>query len=701
MVDTWNILSPLFHWMGVQIPESNVRSILGNEYHLPMYISKLWRTDTNAMTALSSIRKSQLETHLQVSDSSSGITRQGVSDKQLLLQSLQAIQAETIQILSTNYTDPDKLIHGENVCLIVVFTLLRDRWYENKLSTKQRNPNVRYVYIVWMLMLAHRYKRRQCTFATNRAYKGHHFFGFVESDEQGDSTPILDWEPWRVYSAMISLDTKYIRSMDLFDDELVGKMFLLRDLLLDRCSIIAFEPINGTPDNLMRDYVLWMKCKDTNTDNGEDSTDKQDLAEFIDMDILQRLKDEKKFKEQNFQESSIYDPSTEKREKLLSETLRSNKDFLVDYMKNIVTHEKENMKNTLKTLNKLKLKYDEMLLKYENSAEAPTSLLEANVRNNYNILQVESLLAKIEHMKNKNVSEEEANKLEEMRKRAIASIIKGQSAGQSDRLGKRGTFYACAPWFIDNVYPALSLYKWQRLTISLELTSTIRHSVLKQRLLKDALYNMTIVDPVTLSERVKNWIIRLETTSMRREIYRHRTNYKSTFPFFSAWRQIYHNHAIEINKFPTTMEKYLDVDHPFHYSALSLIGYDFISQHFPKIEIDTSIFFWDIEDEYLTLERTQLRYPFMCQVGANWAIYDPPTEMLEDQWSDDRTGMLRVTPIGKDFFDCLTQFCLLSEKRKWRIEQRIGNKELDLSLSALARITKDTESSEDGTYSIP
>jgi len=681
-MDTWLGLAPLLHHVGVQISLKNVQSILGPDYEIPTFLSSLWveESDSNGANRLSLIRRSQLDTHMQFSEgNNNGITGQNRESRKYLFTALKWIGSEIRRLIELEVGNEFDSTENERVCIVVVYTLLRDRWFELRKCTKARNPNVQYVYLLWFLYLAYRLQRRRPVRLDHFKYKGLHFIKKLPLPLDSEQLSILNWEPWRVYQGLILLDTKYVRSVTLYDQEEAELLFLYRDLLLDRCADIAHTPLSGTVESLVHDHHLWIKNMNESIRTSEDK--REGLADFMDMDILRRIDEEKKRRDESYTDQAVYDPGAEKKAAELNKKFVSAQEHLANYTKNIGSHELDNMKDTLKVLIAMKEKYDTLIRKVHGPDNASITLIEAKRMNEVQIENVKRFIEETEQVKMDALTQEENRKLNELRQKAIASIIKGAEFDGNDGKGGSSMFCAQVPWAMDNGYLGFSLCKWQpQLIVNFESTTSRLHVKLKQILMAKALDNVRLINPITMAERIKAWIYRIETTLMRREIYRQRVNYKASFADFSAWKQVVMNPVAETDKFPKTIQEYLNRENPFSFMAMAHMGYDFLVQMFPVINVDTTLFYWDLEDELLSLERGRIGYPVMCLLGSNWAVYQEGQIQLADDQGFKSTG--------RDFFDCLTQYCLLLHERNWRVLQRGENKELDLRKSILATLTR-------------
>lgn len=697
MAKTWEGLAPMLRWINTRITPKNVSDVFGTNYHLPVYITDLWKANSDSSVDLSGIRNMQLLAHLQFSESNTDATKQSVSDKQFLLQALEWISTKLRELAGSGAAlaeEGEALFDSENVCAVVAFTLVRDGWFENRRCTKTRNPNVSRGYVVWTLLLAFRYKRRASTFSENLRFKGIHFKNHVKITTDSDNLPVLEWEPWRVYRTMIDLDTKYIRERTAYDKEESEAMNLLRDLLLDRCAMLAFCPVRGSGEALFHNHVLWFKETDTAAAEARQEAREENkhgtrLADFIDVDIMNRLEAEKKHKDASFADGAIYDPASDKKNEENAKQVQSAHEHIGDYSRDIESYELQNMKSTLKKLQELSAKYEKLASEAGGVDLLPLHIIEARERNHRNIHRVAAFVSESEKLRVSAATSAETERLHRLREEAIESIIGGANAGGEAQNAGAATFCAQTPWFLDTFYVGLSFYKWQALEVDFDAITTHTHTALKQRLLREALDGIKLLGATSLQERVKKWIFRVESSNLRRELYRQRVNYKPSFDDFSVWRQLYASPAAETSLFPVSAKDYLNASHAFHYAALSCIGYEFVAQQFPLVEIDTAFFYWDLDDEFMSLERTEIKHPVMTCIGSTWCVYAPPLDPLldPDPWSFPETGNIRVRAFGRDFFDCLAQYCILLKEQNWITGQRTGNKELDLGSSFIASVT--------------
>ena len=704
-VEAWENLSQFLRTTNVDISQHTASEVLGNLFVVPLYLTNTRQEEEMHGDDGFNTRLNLLDAHIQYSENNAATQNHDLETCQFLISVVEWTRGRMewlyAELKMNRLCPPDReqeVEMAENTCMVIIYTLLRDGWHENRRCTRMRNSNVQHVYILWSLVLLYRLYRRQGRMDENRKYKGSHFVDYVTVPEFSGEMSILNFEPWRLNQALTLADTCYMRDLGLYDERQMSMVFLYRELLLDRCALIAHYRLKGTSEELVQSSVVWIHKENTTAFGKKADTEKEKekekeaappLMQYIDSDVLRRLEAEKEKRERARAEEGIYNPETEKKAKRRVVTVREQ---VQEYTKNQFAHELENMKGTLKTLTELKSKYDTTLKKSASSMASnginitPVGLSESINRNAQNILNVKSLIHELEYVSKKEITEEEEARIARIRQETLDNILR---EGHHTYHVQEDVYSVTLSWYKDNVYNAVSLFRWQRLFMDAEAIGSVQIFELRNALAAAALQCIQTMDPTRLAGDVKDWIIRMDTPCCRRELYRARVNYKPSFNLTSAWKQFHPDITAEMDRFPTSIEDYLNKHNPYHWYAMAYIGYNYLIQIFPARELDTSFFYWDIDDECLSLERKTITHPVMCKVGANWCVYTPPLLGPEsDLFMDDETGYLRVRTAGHDFFACLAQFCFVLNDRNWKIFERKDSSEINLRNSKLEIETK-------------
>lgn len=720
-LETWEQLAQLLRGTQTEITQKNVTEILGQNYLLPSYLKNNWSQarqmqrreeeeeeessgptlSRHQLSLARNVRNSMVEYDMEYTDASDTSTQTKSSANMTHLASaFHWIGNKTTYFLNEidqGRTCPENLEpdfeEAEYVCTVIAYTLLRDRWYEYGKCTCPRNPHVKYVYILWGFMLAIRLYRRLRTAEKNIVFKGEKFGNHVTIPDYSNDVAVLKFEPWRLYQAMLLLDSCYMRDIVIYDEVPMSACFAYRELLLDRCAMVAHLKLRGTSEQLVQSHVVWIhKCErdvalNTATVLPPD-TETETKLQYMDPDVQRKLDEEKGKREKARSENTVYDKEKEQKA-AEARTVRSIHDHVRDYTAQQLQLEMNNMKEMLAKLHKVREHY--AALKKKGTENESFSMISAAKKNEEHIKKVEALISELELSTHARLTHERTEKLEKIRRDTLNSLLR--NTGDKKKSTLHDDMYdAMVPWFIDNAPLALSLCRWHHLNLAIDILHTPLEFELANELKLRALHNVEFMEPVTLAQNMRNWFVSLDLPCCRREIYRQRVNYKPSFNEVGAWTQIQRESDSAMDKFPSTMEEFLNTNGPYHHSAMAYIGYNYISQMFPTLDIDTSFFYWDLDDEFLSLDRRAPTHVAMCKIGSSWCLYVPKkgeAEAHQSAFVDPETGLLRVKAIGRDFFVCLAQYCLKLEEGDWKVYQRRGGgREVDIKNSALFTTTR-------------
>lgn len=112
------------------------------------------------------------------------------------------------------------------------------------------------------------------------------------------------------------------------------------------------------------------------------------------------------------------------------------------------------------------------------------------------------------------------------------------------------------------------------------------------------------------------------------------------------------------------------IQHPFQHEFFAYIVYWWLKQQMLQIpvDVDRTIFMWELEIKYHSLYRGGLANPVICRVGSDWVVFVGGNPM-EPLWS--KGGMLNGINCGRYIFIALYVWMMEMEKFGWNVEERV------------------------------
>ena len=169
------------------------------------------------------------------------------------------------------------------------------------------------------------------------------------------------------------------------------------------------------------------------------------------------------------------------------------------------------------------------------------------------------------------------------------------------------------------------------------------------------------------------WILERRVQLYERERFRIGVSARAKFKSIVAWK--YCRTDVEINRplpdFPPHTADLTAAKEGNHYffDGWAFCVHWWLCQNYSStFNVDTTFFYWDMEHEYLSLNRPVLTHPVMVKIGSVYGVFLPP------EWNDADDQWINCTWCGDSMMDCLVEFMRVINsaegKKEWRVKSR-------------------------------
>ena len=554
---------------------------------------------------------------------------------------LQEIKKVHANIEANVPLDQGEGIRLEYICYVVRMTIMQDKWYENKESTRKRGCYTSLLYIVFLLELSYRLWGRKNLIMEEGEYQtvGPIFSTREEFVADGWFTVPLIKEPIKQWNAaQVTKSLNWLlrsRPQGKTDLYTMSAIYMFRDYrngLFDRVAELVVLSVPGTPDQIAGEHGSeWYRMRSEANLEVIDM-DNNGGVKAINKEIYKHQQDEliKKQKELQIQGSAV-------KETVYSKEVRWTK------MKQLSKHEKE-----LKRLNNelFRCQTQLKLLKEEPSEE------EANA---YDSELAFSLTVTIEHIKRelealeaKYVKSEQENAAKRLEEATQLASTKKNTLYDSDA---RLSFIRYIMVYYDHVK------SWQFPVGARCQVHDVKHLKLREILRDEIIESLRLTSEAQFLHTCQQWIVSRVVGFLDREIFRQ--NYSEDYQFtnLDVWaHRLKDNTEFEekneqnkdpFKDFPTDLTVLIqDEDNPYYQQAWAYFVWWYLLQKFPECQIDAAAYYWDYEEAYLSLQRVPHKNPVMTKIGSEWFCAN------KGQW---RTGdKLNGYFCGESALDCFT-----------------------------------------------
>ncbi len=569
---------------------------------------------------------------------------------------------------------PQEYEQYEFICMVLLNTLVYDRWYENKEITSHRSSGVQYSFVLWKLQMSYRLWQRIPEILINgtspmyypSAYFEHPLFndGYYTLPRGSIDIPIASWDLERLGNALTLLSVERCdhKRLQLITEKEHGRYSEYKVALLDRLAVATFYGQCGPIEKIVTINLGWARILRRGEKEIEASSSEVEIVDNPNADAQKEIiRIHNAQAAENAKRVNLVRREDEKpkaKERPVSETVRERLDYL---KKNGIDQIEYEMHEQL---SRLHLKYD--VIKDAMGDDDDTDDLEFLDKIALQVQVIEMNILEIQENKRK-VGEKEAEK-------SIQDLLRDLNA--SNNASRRDVFQPTLLWFKDISMLSHHICTWQLQTKLRIDTSSPLHCELKDVILRTVVELMKRIDNTTLMEHATKWIIEKRLQFWERERYRSRVSVKAKFKGIDAWKycQTDLNTDKPLPDFPDRIDILLHAgpDNHYFYDGWAFACHWWLAQSYSNIGVDQLFFYWEIEYEYLSLTRKTLKSKVITKLGSNWCIFIPP------KWDDENGEWINCIWCGHNLLDCMVEYFKLIAIDGWKVEHRYSGIKCDL-----------------------
>lgn len=607
---------------------------------------------------------------------------------------------------------PDMISNYEYLCLLVRATLSRDDWYECGATTTPRGPYIGLMPLVFILELHYRvWRRHEFLFIppggddmpagpiwyTRSQYTSGEF---PVLKDQREYDIIMDWSPSKIHRALNTLfHGRRMQLVDVSNRESIANCYQYQQALFDMVALHIVFSVKGTPEEISEaNGVRWFRLTTDTLDAKSFSASVNPAFYAVSKEIADHQTEETSRKRKKM--ALMYnDESTNKKH-----AYTISKDERHAQFKKKADEKDLEFKKAALAMLRIRLKFlisggmDD-----ETDAMLSMRLQSASLEDtNEDKIQVEIVKKEIDQLTETIRIEQARVNSEKMRQNAlklsaamnIATVAASAAAFQQS--------YSCAQ--VQFVKEIMLLYdhirQWQ-FTHGLRCESySIVHSTLKRSFRDDIISVLKMRSEDQLLLECREWIAARDVDFHEREAYRQARSDGAIFNSIDVSTYVRGTSGLEManttgdkhdgdgkeivedeedkSGFPTDLCTLLYDNEDFYYSrAWNYFVWWYCTQNIAGTNVESTIFLWDLELQYLSLQRKRtLASPVMGLVGYNWIV------MINDlPWRDHEFECLSGLWCGYDALDALTCWTMRMQTVDWIIVDRITEKKSSLQHS--------------------
>lgn len=184
-----------------------------------------------------------------------------------------------------------------------------------------------------------------------------------------------------------------------------------------------------------------------------------------------------------------------------------------------------------------------------------------------------------------------------------------------------------------------------------------------------------------IKEQAQTWIVSRSLNHAEREIYRVRDAVGKKFSPQLVISSIRSVEELELKSFTkTAILRLLDEEHHYYKRMIAFVCWWWLRQNLVGVEVDRTIFFWELEERYFTLDREPLITPVISRIGMEWIVLLPGPL---GRWTRRKSGSLNAIWCGENILDALTIWIqeLLKfdhDPEEYKIQQDDDKEEIEL-----------------------
>ncbi len=606
---------------------------------------------------------------------------------QLMIEKVTHI-SESIQ---NNIPPYETILHDEWLLFCCRMTVLRDGWYQGKEKTKDRGPFVPFIYHLFVLSMHLRLWRRSklifqtpgpddelpsvwCTYKefVGKTGKDEPWF-YVLADENKDD-PIIKWSPTKIFRAMYSLMRSRISGTVNLQKKGAQRTFVdYRDALFDRLAMVVCCIVAGSPEEISKDHPNWFVLKGTITNDAiaDDSLHKalsRQVRESIDKETKRVIKEnclEVEFDQSRALETrqQLHDRLSSKREQSEYERLKSRLETL-KCRKSLLEQDSngDDQDSSIRTAAKKFIPPDD---------PDEAKYAEEDLQEIINLgKEIEGLIVLLKSIEAANLIAQ--SKEEEANAKLSAAVFSNKT---TDATSKQFSSLSCAtPDFTrDNMLLADHLCIWQ---FPDQLYHIPRYEeVFKKKVSLVYHYMLNTVtrgnDEVVLEDSQK-WIIERSVCFCERESYRSVYSSEAIFNVLDVCTTQRGGDQTILKGFGTDLTVLVsDTRGEYYNDMINAATHRWFKQSIPKVDIDATIFLWDVEEEYVSLNRLQLLNPVICRIGSDWCV------LRNGNWDNEEFNINCIW-VGENILECVVIWLEIMNTLLWTVLDRNTNQVIRL-----------------------
>lgn len=607
---------------------------------------------------------------------------------------------------------PTNIWVHERACFCLRVSVLRDKWHENKKKTRVRSDYVFRVHHLFILQMHLRFWRR-VDFLMNKPegdpsgfwctyedfYNGSFYVdNWSEDDNLAEKNDIIrDWKPTRVGRALRTL--RLLRAQGALDLSLSS----IRDLfyeysnaLYDRVALLAVTNVFQRMEDLNPPGRVWFRSKgavlrESGATFGANShrvytkeIRRYFKAEDEEYKKLRMLEEDV----ENEGELMVEETAVEKARRLLPKQKKAHLDKLIQKRDDLrqIRHKMLHFEG-----------YEDINDEQWKDLNIPT--IDQSPLDAADNAELTKITTKINHLTK--TIERKQKKLAAMEKRYGIEYAKEVKAAVTQNKFSNQVCEIDSEFAQDFSLLVDGIVAWQLPHNKSQFCNTSDDDfvVLHEILLERILHSVSKMNNDRFLGDCCNWILGLSVTSFEREEYR--TAYSgggvfSEMSIISALRSEIHT---VLPNFPEDIEPLLiDPRNQYFVDANNYFTFWWLTQNISGISILTSIFYFDAEEEAVSLDHEDLKSPVISRLGETWVVIE------EGKWTD-KYG-LKCIRVGESLSEALVLWLFKVSKKHWIIHDRTNGTMVSIQNSKVKdafdklKETKTEEMREDEEMSV-
>lgn len=183
-------------------------------------------------------------------------------------------------------------------------------------------------------------------------------------------------------------------------------------------------------------------------------------------------------------------------------------------------------------------------------------------------------------------------------------------------------------------------------------------------------------------QQAQDWNVGILCTLAERQLYRFISGGMSSM----KPEQVVHNiRDQDFEKgWPERVGPALDPEHPMYELVSGYAVFWWLEQNLPSVDVNSTVFLWDAQEELLAFDRLEILSPVICRVSARWVVVE--------EWGDDED--FKGEWFGRDLISAVAYWThrVWSDKYGGIIYNHCTREEHDLNLTPISEMLEDVPS---------